>query len=64
MCCVVRWRVSSEKVFVDTVRAGERVREREKERESEVNAGEEKEKTTSGSGSETEIAIKYITGEK
>lgn len=46
MCCVVRWRVSSEKVFVDTVRAGERVREREKERESEVNAGEEKEKTT------------------
>lgn len=46
LCCVVRWRVSSEKVFVDTVRAGERVREREKERESEVNAGEEKEKTT------------------
>lgn len=43
MCCVVRWRVSSEKVFVDTVRAGERVRA--KRRESEVNAGEEKEKT-------------------
>jgi len=80
LCCVVRWRVSSEMVFVDTVRGGASERERVSGLEGEQgerNAGEEGEKTLQqprrerervreggGGEKETEIAIKYITGEK